>query len=419
VWLFGGRGLFADLSDGFPKYYPIPHGDLWSLDLGAPVPQWHAVTPMGPGPAPRYGHSLVADPAGRRLLLFGGRDSSAQVFSDVWSLDLSLSPPVWSQITVPGAGPMARWHHACSFDPATERMFVMSGQNGSSFPDGVWALDLSGTPRWDSLSVSGSQPSRISSAAWDRRRARVVAYSPTTGVFALDPASSTWSALGIDALPGQAPPPAALSLSIALDQDRDLLYVPYSQVVGRFFFGDVSRHHVIAFPAADPPAAFSPSLLHSSPWQGVYRSTWQLGRTPGLLYQLPVLQRPAYGSPWFTFNGPVAYDATADTAVYLDENPSHEAVFSWRLVWSDAFAAHESAPVSVDAPPAPIDMAASVDTATIAGGAARLQWTLGDDSLSYIVQPAISRWTASTGWIALASIWPDSLRRVRSWTGRS
>jgi hypothetical protein len=413
AWLFGGRGLLPDFSGGFPTYSPIPHGDLWSLDLSAALPHWQAVAAIGPAPAPRYGHSLVADVAGRRLLLFGGRDSSAQVFSDAWSLDLSQAPPVWSPIVVSGPAPLARWHHACAFDPAGQRMFVMSGQNGGSFPDGVWALDLSGTPRWDSLSVTGTPPPRVSGAAWDRRRARVVAYSPTTGVFALDPTNGAWSALEVAALPGQAPLLGGQSVQVALDAERDLLYLPFSQVVGQFFFGDVSRHHVITFPAAEPPAALSPSLLHSSPWQGVYRSTWQLGRTPGLFYQLPVLQRPAYGSPWFTFNGPVAYDAAADTAVYLDENPSHETVFSWRLTWSDPFAAHESAPVSVDPPPAPIDMAASVDTAMIAGGTARLQWTLGDDSLSYIVRPAISRWTANTGWIALAPIWPDTLRRVQ------
>jgi hypothetical protein len=415
LWLFGGRGLQVTYVSIVPTYAPLPRGDLWVLDRGAPSPGWQSVTPSGAGPAARYGHALVMDEEQRALWLLGGRDSAGHAFVDLWKLDLAQVPPAWSAIAVPGPSPRGRWNFATAFDPVTRRLYLVGGQSGSTWLADAWALDLSGTPHWDSLAATGAPPVPATGGAWDRRRNRVLAYSPVAGLRALDVtvAPPAWSTLALDALPSVAPGATTICARLTYDPSRDLALLPFSDVVGRTFFGNTSRHHVVAFPQAPPPVTQAPELIAYSPAQGVWRSTWRLHSDAGLRYQRPLLQRPAWGSPWWTLGGPVAFDAVADTGVWLDDNPANEPVTSWRLAWSDPYATHTGASYTIAVPPAPVDMDATVDSAFVAGGAMHLQWTLGDDSLSWIARPAVGRRIPGGSWVELAPVWPDSARRVR------
>ena len=75
VYLVGGAGQGDTLL-----------GDLLGYDLSDGTTERFA--PASEAPAPRAGASMVDDPGGERLLLYGGREATGPV-DDVWS----VSPP--------------------------------------------------------------------------------------------------------------------------------------------------------------------------------------------------------------------------------------------------------------------------------------------------------------------------------------
>lgn len=416
VWLFGGRHQLVDHYNGTqPVYVPQVLADLSSLELGAPAPYWRAVTAANAGPARRYGHSLVADPVHHWLLVFGGRDSSLSAYADVWLLDTAQDPPVWSQVVPSGAAPAARWNHVAAFDPVSQRLYVHGGQSTGGTLTDSWVLDLSGSPQWVALTPSGAPPAHAVAAAWDSRRDRLLVYEPTPAatLYALEPGvSPAWSALDISDPLALKPVASTVRPGMAYDPGSDLLLLPYSQIIGRTFSPYVSRHHVITLDGAPAFAALAPELLSWNASRGLTTTRWQLHQGPGLLYELPHLQRQAAPQGWSDVSSPSTRDSIAGTVDYPDQNGAGASV-TWRLRWRDAFAEHVSDTFRVNLPPAPIDMSSAVDSALVYGGAVRLQWTLADDSLSYLEPPLVSRWSAATGWVSLASVWPDSARRVR------
>jgi hypothetical protein len=75
AWIYGG----GTLDGGYLA-------DLWQIDLATPA--WQQVEAVGPSPSARSSATLIADPAGRRLLLFGGtNEDGAQ--GDLWQFELA------------------------------------------------------------------------------------------------------------------------------------------------------------------------------------------------------------------------------------------------------------------------------------------------------------------------------------------
>jgi hypothetical protein len=122
--------------------------DVWSLSL-APEPAWSAVQAIGPAPPPRFAHAGIYDPARKRLIVFGGFDGTFR--NDVWALSLS-GAPTWSEITPAGTAPRGRDAMTAIYDSKRDRMVVFGGWDGSSYLDDIWALTLSGHPAWTRLS---------------------------------------------------------------------------------------------------------------------------------------------------------------------------------------------------------------------------------------------------------------------------
>jgi hypothetical protein len=90
----------------------------------------------GTAPAPRYDHSLVADPERHQLLLFGGRGSGT--FGDTWLFDVAREE--WREVQ--GDGPPARFGAGAVYDGANRRVLLVMGQGDSGFFNDVWAFDL-------------------------------------------------------------------------------------------------------------------------------------------------------------------------------------------------------------------------------------------------------------------------------------
>ena len=159
------EGVYDPVGDRFVIFGGIGHegflGDVWTLRLSE-SPQWSEVILPEPGPSPRAGHSLVYDPDGHRIIVFGGFDPTSPTSSrrnDVWSLSL-VGRPHWIRLRPSGASPSPRSSHGAVYDTARRRMIVFGGSDGS-FRNDVWALSLVGRPAWERLvGVNGSPAPR-------------------------------------------------------------------------------------------------------------------------------------------------------------------------------------------------------------------------------------------------------------------
>ena len=126
VWLFGGTRPGADLDD------------LWHLDLSTDT--WTEVCTCAPAcPSPRSAASLVADPVGDRLVLYGGWESTTNTYRhEAWVLDDLATTPAWSLVEPASELPQARFFHVAGYDPAGRRMVVFGGgANGHAYKDAL------------------------------------------------------------------------------------------------------------------------------------------------------------------------------------------------------------------------------------------------------------------------------------------
>ncbi len=99
-------------------------------------------------------HTAVYDPAGNRMLVFGGRKADGNISSELWSLNLANN--TWSQLNPSGQVPPARFTHNAYYDSAGARMIIWSGQGVSAavFND-VWAYNF-GSNSWQQLWADGN-----------------------------------------------------------------------------------------------------------------------------------------------------------------------------------------------------------------------------------------------------------------------
>src|SRR5688572_8345169 len=116
--------------------------ELWALSLGT-AGRWQRLPAGGEPPEIFQFHSVVHDPKGDRLLVFGGITTSGQRSNGVWELRLADGPH-WSRLMPAGPAPAPRSHHGAIYDAANDRMIVVGG-NGTSE---VWALEFAETSQW-------------------------------------------------------------------------------------------------------------------------------------------------------------------------------------------------------------------------------------------------------------------------------
>jgi hypothetical protein len=207
---------------------------LWELSL-AGVPTWSQLVTTGTPPPARSTHSLLYDSRRERMLVFGGADAITR--NDFWVLDLSVSPPAWSQGLPGGTLPPARGYAQAVYDSLDDRVVIFGGatdlgQNGP--PTGMladaWVLPFAGPFVWTALTPSGAPPSaRAAGAAlYDPIRQRMVVFGGYDGsalndafTLSLD-VSPAWAPL---VTTGGPPPPRAIPGTIyEAPQDRMVIF---------------------------------------------------------------------------------------------------------------------------------------------------------------------------------------------------
>lgn len=137
--------------------------DTWQLSLGQ-RPVWSPLVTVGPGPVARAGHVAVYDPAGDRMIIFGGEEKCeegeycSRPGNDAWALSLGTATPAWSPLSPTGEPPSVRSGATAVYDPVGQRMVVYGGFDFYTITADVWALELSGSPAWTPLTPGGVWP---------------------------------------------------------------------------------------------------------------------------------------------------------------------------------------------------------------------------------------------------------------------
>ena len=234
-------------------------GDTWELAFTGPL-QWSLLA-LGGGPSPRRHHATAYDPAGDRMIVFGGQDGT--FLGDLWATSLS-GPPAWSPLAANGTPPGPREAASLTYDPSGARMLLMLGLQANAAPPPVWndlwELSLSGSPAWTQLSPGGSlPPGRFAhSATFDPADEAIVVFGgwgagQRNDVWQLSLASTTWK----EVLPVGAYPVAAREHQSVYDPLRQrMLMIPtlLPPVVRSLDLNGLSTWTEIAAAGPSPPA---------------------------------------------------------------------------------------------------------------------------------------------------------------------
>jgi hypothetical protein len=148
--------------------------DCWELSLSG-TPTWSPLATSGSPPEARFGHRAVYDPVRDRMLVFAGLGSALK--NDVWALDFAAGN-TWHQLAPSGSPPEACQYPSMIYDPLGDRVVVYGGKT-SNFPSAITsALSLSPALSWTRLAPSGTPPVyRFGhSAVYDPLRDRMVVY---------------------------------------------------------------------------------------------------------------------------------------------------------------------------------------------------------------------------------------------------
>jgi hypothetical protein len=157
---------------------------------GAPAWSQSVVT----NPQERVGHTAALDPLTGSMIAFGGNlaafgtdQNDTRVLSDAAGVS---SPSTWTTLAAVGGPPPIRTSHSAVYDPFSNRLMVMGGENliGACCPydisnyNDVWVLSnangASGTPTWTQLAPAGKKPSPRAwhSAVYDQPRNRILVF---------------------------------------------------------------------------------------------------------------------------------------------------------------------------------------------------------------------------------------------------
>lgn len=131
---------------------------------------WTQVAAPDKSPPGRSGFALAYDSARGKVVLFGGRRTSAYHLDDTWEWDGTS----WQKIAVTGTVPIRRGGHRMVYDTQRRRTVLFGGSNGAGPLSDTWKYD--GT-RWTEAKPATQPPARVDAAmAYDEARGRLVMY---------------------------------------------------------------------------------------------------------------------------------------------------------------------------------------------------------------------------------------------------
>jgi N-acetylneuraminic acid mutarotase len=165
---------------------------------------WVDLHPTGTLPAARVGHSMVYDPAGGRLILFGGAESSGNSLNDTWAYDPAANN--WTNLEPAGDVPPASVRGTMVYDVNGTRVILYGSADDSDAASGTWAYDPEANT-WTDLRPTATPSVLLGTTVYDPVGDRVIllgglgegSYMEVAfvdDVWAYDPAANTWTEPG-------------------------------------------------------------------------------------------------------------------------------------------------------------------------------------------------------------------------------
>ncbi|MBN1322112.1 MAG: TIR domain-containing protein [Thermoleophilia bacterium] len=222
--VFGGSDRTVQI--GPEEWQDHPTSDTWAFDPATGT--WTDLEPTGTSPPARLEGALAYDPAGRRLILFGGvtagRDPGPYKYGDTWAYDPLAN--IWTELKPSGAVPSAR-SSKMVYDPASGRMIMFGSAGETDALNDTWAYDPVAND-WTDLAPSGPLPKKRAGfgMAYDAASHRALIFGGCNrdgsrffnDTWAYDPVDNTWTELK-----PSGPLPRACIASMAYDTATDRL----------------------------------------------------------------------------------------------------------------------------------------------------------------------------------------------------
>jgi hypothetical protein len=153
--VFSGTRLFVI---GGTVDNPSPNdavNDVWVLDFASPTPFWKEIYSNSPM-SPRSNLTAVVDTLNNQIVVFGGSHTN-NFRNDTWSISLTATP-VMTLLSPSTTPPSGRDTMTAVYDTSAALMIVFGGNGAGGSLNDVWALSLSGTPKWTPILVTGTPP---------------------------------------------------------------------------------------------------------------------------------------------------------------------------------------------------------------------------------------------------------------------
>ena len=136
-------------------------GDTWELRLSVPFGTSAPWTRLAPAadpsygtPSARWGHAVVYDDVGNRMLVFGGRDATGLAADDCWELALGTAP-AWRRLAP--SGQPREGHSAVLGYVAYRRVWLFGGRGAAGMRSDVLEYRLD-TNTWRTPTLAAGSP---------------------------------------------------------------------------------------------------------------------------------------------------------------------------------------------------------------------------------------------------------------------
>jgi hypothetical protein len=179
----------------FGGYDGAYKNDLWWYE---PVSNtWIDKTTTAVSPTARTDHSMVWDSVGQRVIMFGGMDDSWSITNDLWWYEPGTN--TWIDKTTTAVSPTARVNHSMVWDPEGQRVIMFGGQDDGGLKNDLWWYEpVSNT--WIDKTTTAISPSvrQNYSMVWDPARSGMIMFGGQAAsgdkndLWWYEPVSNTW-----------------------------------------------------------------------------------------------------------------------------------------------------------------------------------------------------------------------------------
>jgi len=175
-----------------------PTNGMYSLNLNSNV--WSQVTQVGgPIPSPRYTHNAYYDINSNSMIIWSGQGISSAVYNDVWKF--SFASNTWSVLWEDGNitnAPARRYGTASVYEPVSGKITTFAGFTSGGRFDDTWTFDVN-SRTWQDKTTSLRPPKRcLHAAVYANDLGRMVIYGgqdtgPLDDIWECQLSSYTWS----------------------------------------------------------------------------------------------------------------------------------------------------------------------------------------------------------------------------------